>query len=83
MEKHKPLKTKIPLEGNIVKDYMLGNTRIVICDSAYINRTQEDIEQTLRNIANIGRRAFLKQCEEEPIEEVYKRWGVEYPNEEN
>lgn len=40
-------------KGNLVKEFKLGNTRIKIYDSAYIDRTPEEIERTLQNIADI------------------------------
>ena len=47
-------------EGNVVEEYMLGNTKIKICDNAYIGKTQEDIDKILANIARIVRNGYLK-----------------------
>ncbi|NLC45031.1 MAG: hypothetical protein GX783_12230 [Clostridiales bacterium] len=48
------------ITGNLVKEYKLGNTRIKIYDSAYINKTKEDIDQILKRIAEIGMMAKHK-----------------------
>ena len=42
------------LTGNLVEEFKLGNTRIMIYDSAYISKTQEDIDMILKRIAEIG-----------------------------
>lgn len=47
-------------EGNVVEEYMLGNTKIKICDNAYIGKTQKDIDKILANIARIVRDGYLK-----------------------
>ena len=49
------------ITGNLVEEYKIGNTRIKIYDSAYINNTPEDNERIIRNIENIARRALSKQ----------------------
>lgn len=41
-------------EGNIVKEYKIGNTTIRIRDAAYINRTQDEINKTLERLTAIG-----------------------------
>lgn len=43
---------KVPT-GTVVQEYMLGNTRIKICNDAYINRTPEEIQQSLKRINDI------------------------------
>jgi hypothetical protein len=43
---------KIPT-GNIVEEYKIGNSKIKICNDAYINRSPEEIEQSLKRINNI------------------------------
>ena len=45
--------------GHVVKEGKIGNTTYRICDDAYRNRTPEDIDRTLRNIAVIGRRIII------------------------
>ena len=42
------------ITGNLVQEFNLGNTRIKIYDSAYISKTQEDIDMILKRIAEIG-----------------------------
>ena len=42
---------KIPIEGNIVKDYYIGNTHILISDAAYVNNTKEDNQRVLDQAA--------------------------------
>jgi hypothetical protein len=39
---------------NIVKEYKIGNTTIEIHDSAYKNKTPEDIQKILKQIEEIG-----------------------------
>lgn len=56
------------IRGNLVEEYMLGNTRIKIYDAAYINRTQEEIDETIRRIEAIVSRALTKQAIEEARE---------------
>ncbi|GMQ58137.1 hypothetical protein AN1V17_25320 [Vallitalea sediminicola] len=51
----------IELEGNIVEEYKIGNTNIQIRDSAYINRTSEDIKRTLDNISNIVLNHYIRE----------------------
>ena len=46
-------------DGNIVEEFMLGNTKIEIRDSAYINRTPEEIQATLDRIADIAIQHYL------------------------
>lgn len=52
------------ITGNLVEEYKIGNTRIKIYDSAYINNTQEDNERILKNIENIYRQYLLEKEEE-------------------
>ena len=40
--------------NSIVEDYMIGNTRIRICDTAYKDRSAEDIQKSLDRIIEIG-----------------------------
>ncbi len=39
-------------EGHIVKDFMLGDTRIKICDDYCLDKTPKDIQSTLERIAS-------------------------------
>ena len=39
--------------GTVVEELKIGNTRIKICNDAYINRTPEQIEQSKRRINEI------------------------------
>ena len=41
------------ITGNLVLEYKLGNTTIQIYDSAYIDKSEEDIKQILKRIADI------------------------------
>lgn len=50
-------KRNVP-EGNVVKTYQFGNTRIKICDDAYRDKTPEDIQRILDRIAAIGLNAL-------------------------
>ena len=42
------------LEGNIVEEYKIGNTTILISDAAYRDKTPEDIEKILQRVTAIG-----------------------------
>lgn len=41
-------------EPNIVKTIYIGNTKINFADNCYRDRTEEEIQQTLRNIERIS-----------------------------
>ena len=41
----------IPLGGDIVEDYYIGNTHILICDAAFRNNTPEDNKRVLEAAA--------------------------------
>ena len=49
----------------VVEDYMIGNTRIIICDDAYKGKTQEEIDEIIRQVSLIGRQYFLSQAQKE------------------
>lgn len=42
---------KIPLGGDIVAEYKVGNTQIYICDAAFKNNTPEDDRRVLEAAA--------------------------------
>ncbi len=42
------------IKESIVEQYKIGNTIIKICDSAYIDKTPEDIEKILHRVMEIG-----------------------------
>lgn len=42
---------RIPLGGEIVKEEKIGNTQIYFCNKAYKNRSEESIQQILREAA--------------------------------
>lgn len=54
----------------IVREFMIGNIQIAISDEYYAYKSEEerqrDKEIAIRNVGNIGRRAYFKQCEREP-----------------
>jgi hypothetical protein len=43
----------------VVKEYMEGNTKIVIHDDAYINRSKAYIQRTIDRIRAINREIYL------------------------
>ncbi|QUH27792.1 hypothetical protein [Vallitalea guaymasensis] len=51
----------IELEGNIVEEYKIGNTKVQIRDSGYINRTPEDIQKILDNISTIILNHYIRE----------------------
>jgi len=50
---------KIPIEGNIVQDYYIGNTHVLFCDAAYINNTPEDNQRVLNQAARASLNIIL------------------------
>ena len=52
-------------QGNIVKEYMDGNTTIKICDDSYINSTQEMIDLILKNCTRIASASVQKDIDNE------------------
>nr|DAJ10346.1 MAG TPA: hypothetical protein [Caudoviricetes sp.] len=60
---------KIPLGGDIVEEYQIGNTRIYICDAAFKNNTPEDnkrvLEAAARASLNIIRNRQRREQERE------------------
>ena len=57
------------ITGNMVDTFMLGNTRIFIYDSAFINNTPEDEARIKRNIERLGREVLTRQALEKAEEE--------------
>lgn len=45
--------------GTVVEEFKIGNTRIKICNDAYINRTPEQIEQSKKRINEICNRIAM------------------------
>jgi len=50
---------KIPIEGNIVQDYYIGNTHILFNDAAYITHTPEDNQRVLDQAARASMNIIL------------------------
>ena len=50
----------VPL-GNVVKDYYIGKTHVIICDDAYRNRTIEEQRKSLDNLSRIASEALRNQ----------------------
>lgn len=49
----------------IVKEYKFGNTTVKIDDSEYINRTQEEIQQTLDSIKRLAIKILEREARKE------------------
>jgi hypothetical protein len=47
--------------GNIVRDYYDGNTRVIICDDAYRNRSAEEQRKSWENLCRIASEALHNQ----------------------
>lgn len=45
---------KFKSEGNLVKNYKLGNTKVKIWDTGYRQRSEQSIKSVLENIIRIG-----------------------------
>lgn len=56
MEKN--IKSKKVEEPNIVKDFFIGGTHIIIADNYCRNKTSKDIDATLNRIAEIAENSF-------------------------
>lgn len=43
--------TGVAEQGNVVKEFSIGHTRVKVCDDYCRNRTSADVEQILERIA--------------------------------
>jgi|GEM_PF-1289760 len=68
---------KIPVEGNIVKDYYIGNTHILISDAAYINKTPEELERVREDFNQKGLNIYLKD-QSDHLQPDYPTKGEKY-----
>lgn len=50
--------TDLGQEPNIVRDFTVGNTRIKIADDCCRDKTPEDVQKILREIAQMAQAAF-------------------------
>lgn len=39
--------------GHVVKDFMIGNTHVLICDDYCQNQTREEAEEIMRNFCRV------------------------------
>jgi len=46
-------------EGNVVKSYKIGNTRIKICDDYCRDKTPEEVDAILKRIADFAYECLL------------------------
>lgn len=49
---------KKPIEGHIVEEFMIGNTKVKICDDYCRDKSPEYIQMTLKRIAANALAAF-------------------------
>lgn len=56
---------KVEETGNLVKEFMQGSVRVRIYDSAYVGKTQEDIDKILKRIGNIAMQNELQKMRRE------------------
>lgn len=49
-------------EGHVVMEFMVGNTQIQICDDYCRNRTQEEVQAILDNVARVATRGYIEQA---------------------
>ena len=49
---------KEEMVGNVVEEYMIGDTRIRIGNDAYVGKTEGEIKGILERIVKIARRAY-------------------------
>lgn len=50
------------VQPNIVRDYYIGNTRIMIADNFCANRTAEDVKRILRDVARNAQRSLSAEA---------------------
>lgn len=50
----------VPIKGDIVKEYTIGNTTIKISNAAYVGKTPADTKKMLEDIVDIGREWFRR-----------------------
>lgn len=60
-------KRKVPLMGNVVKTYMIGNTTIHVCDDFAV-KTTEETDAIISNFLRIGTRILRNIQEREQRE---------------
>ena len=50
--------------GNVVRDFYIGNTHILICDDYYRDRTKEEEDAIMENIARLAweSRLLAEEC---------------------
>jgi len=58
---------KVPVIGNIVEDYYIKGTHVIICDDAYRNKTKTEINKILDRINAIGVQIVLANQANEKI----------------
>ena len=54
-------KSAIKEKPNIVKDFFIGGTHVIIADNYCKDKTSEDINETLSRIADIAENNFRSQ----------------------
>lgn len=54
-----------PTEGNIVKDYYIGNTHILISDAAYANHSPEENQRVLEQAAQASMNIIIHNQEQD------------------
>ena len=51
-------------DWNIVEEYKVGNTTVKICDNCCRDKTPEDIDKIIKNIARIALDSYQRQAAE-------------------
>lgn len=54
--------TQVPMEGHVVREMMIGNTRCKICDDYCRDKTEADVEKILNRIARSALLAFRAEA---------------------
>ena len=49
------------VEGHVVEEFKLGNTRVKICDDYYVNRSDTDVDAILYRIAQRAQQQLSAQ----------------------
>ena len=51
-------------DWNVVEEYKVGNTTVKICDNCCRDKTPEDIDKIIKNIARIALDSYQRQAAE-------------------
>lgn len=59
--------------GNVVEEFKIGNTKVRICDDYCRDKTPEEVDDILKNIAETVREPLIVAAEMEASKEAKER----------